>query len=166
MVFETILFYILAAVAVISALFVITRRNPIASALMLVVCFLATAGIFAMLDATFIAVIQVLLYAGAIMVLFIFVIMLIHTDPAELKRRTITFGKIMGAAAAVYLAIVLGIAAWRPPFIEAPSAGESFVAPITIGRELLTQYVLPFEVLSVLLLIAIVGAVVLAKKKL
>jgi len=156
----------LAFIAVISALLVITRRNPIASALMLVVCFLATAGIFAMLGATFIAVIQILLYAGAIMVLFIFVIMLIHTEPGELKRRTITFGKILGGAAAVYLAIVLGLAIWRPPFVEFPTAGAMFVSPITLGRQLLTQYVLPFEVLSVLLLIAIVGAVVLAKKKL
>jgi NADH-quinone oxidoreductase subunit J len=162
---EPILFYILAAVAVISALLVITRASPISSALMLVVCFLATAGIFAMLGAMFIAVIQILLYAGAIMVLFIFVIMLIQTDAGDLKRRAITFGKILGAVAAVYLAIVLGIAAWRPPFIEAPAAGEAFLLPATMGSQLLTTYILPFEILSVLLLIAIVGAVVLAKKK-
>ena len=146
--------------------FVITRRNPIASALWLVVCFLATAGIFALLGSVFIAVIQILLYAGAIMVLFIFVIMLVHTDPSELKTRTINFAKILAAAAAVYLAIVLGIAVWRPPFISAPSAGKVFLGPATLGRELLTQYIMPFELLSVLLLIAIVGAVVLAKKKL
>jgi NADH-quinone oxidoreductase subunit J len=163
---ETILFYSLAVVAVISALLVITRRNPIASALMLVVCFLATAGIFAMLGSVFLAVIQVLIYAGAIMVLFIFVIMLIHTEPGMLKKRMITFGKILGAAAAVYLAIVLSLAVWRPPFVEAPTAGETFLAPATMGRELLTQYIFPFEILSVILLIAIVGAVVLAKKKL
>ena len=163
--FEAILFYSLAAAAVVSAVLVVTRANPISSALMLVVCFLLTAGIFAMLGAMFLAALQILLYAGAIMVLFIFVIMLIHTDPAELKKRQITFGKILGAAAAFYLAIILGIAAWRPPFIGAPKAGAVFISPATIGRQLLTQYVLPFEVLSVLLLIAIVGAVVLAKKK-
>ncbi len=162
---EAILFYILASVAVIAALLVITRANPISSALMLVVCFLASAGIFAMLGATFLAVLQVLLYAGAIMVLFVFVIMLIQTDPKDLKKRQMTFGKLLGAAAAVYLAIVLGIAVWRPPFIAAPQAGEAFLTPSTIGHQLLTTYVLPFEILSVLLLIAIIGAVVLAKKK-
>jgi len=163
---ETILFYSLAIVAVVSALLVITRTNPIASALMLVVCFLATAGIFAMLGSVFLAVIQVLIYAGAIMVLFIFVIMLIHTEPGMLKKRMVTFGKILGAAAAGYLAIVLSLAVWRPPFVEAPTAGETFLAPATMGRALLTQYILPFEILSVILFIAIVGAVVLAKKKL
>lgn len=161
---EAIFFYIFAAVAVISALLVITRANPISSALMLVVCFLATAGIFAMLGSMFLAVLQILLYAGAIMVLFIFVIMLVHME--DMKKRVMTFGKILGAAAAVYLAIVLAIAAWRPPFVEAPEAGATFLLPATIGRQLLTTYILPFEVLSILLLIAIVGAVVLAKKKL
>ncbi len=163
--FEAILFYSLAAVAVISALLVVTRVNPISSALMLVVCFMATAGVFAILGAAFIAILQILLYAGAIMVLFIFVIMLIGTDPADLKRRQMTFAKILGAAAAVYLAIVLGLAAWRPPFIAAPMAGDAFLSPATIGKQLVTTYLLPFEILSVLLLIAIVGAVVLAKKK-
>jgi NADH-quinone oxidoreductase subunit J len=77
----------------------------------------------------------------------------------------ISFGKILGAAAAVYLAIVLGIAAWRPPFISGPQVGNTFVSPATLGKELLTRYVLPFEILSVLLLVAMVGAVVMAKKK-
>lgn len=162
---EAVLFYSFAAVAVIAALLVITRTNPISSALMLVACFVATAGIFGMLGAAFLAVLQILLYAGAIMVLFIFVIMLIQTDTAELKRRQMTFGKILGAVAAVYLAIILGLAAWRPPFISAPAAGEAFVSPASMGKQLLTAYLLPFEILSVLLLIAIVGAVVLAKKK-
>lgn len=160
-----ILFYSLAFVAVAAALLVITRVNPLMSALMLIVCFLATAGIFALLGSVFLAVIQILLYAGAIMVLFIFVIMLVHTEASELKTRVMTFGKILGAAAAVYLAIVLGIAAWRPPFTAAPGVGESFTSPVTLGRQLITQFVLPFEILSVLLLIAIVGAIVLAKKK-
>jgi NADH-quinone oxidoreductase subunit J len=162
---ELILFYLLAFAAVAAALLVITRANPLMSALMLIVCFLATAGIFALLGSVFLAVIQILLYAGAIMVLFVFVIMLVHTEAEEFKTTVITFGKILGAAAAVYLAFVLGIAAWRPPFTEAPRVGESFTSPITLGRQLLTQYVLPFEILSVLLLIAIVGAIVLAKKK-
>lgn len=162
---EIILFYFLAFVAVAAALLVITRVNPLMSALMLILCFLATAGIFALLGSVFLAVIQILLYAGAVMVLFVFVVMLVHTGAEEFKTRVITFGKILGAAAAVYLAIILGIAAWRPPFTQAPSVGESFTSPVTLGKQLLTQYVLPFEILSVLLLIAIVGAIVLAKKK-
>lgn len=162
---EIILFYTLALVAVAAALFMITRVNPLMSALMLVISFLATAGIFAMLGSAFLAVLQVLLYAGAIMVLFVFVIMLMHIDESELKMRVISFGKILGAAAAVYLAIVLGIAAWRPPFIGGPQIGNTFVSPATLGKELLTRYVLPFEILSVLLLVAMVGAIVMAKKK-
>lgn len=162
---EAILFYSFAAVAIAASLLVITRRSPISSALMLVVCFIATAGIFGMLGAAFLAVLQILLYAGAIMVLFIFVIMLIQTDPAELKARQMTFAKILGATAAVYMAIVLALAVWKPPFVTAPAPGESFVSPATIGKQLLTSYLIPFEILSVLLLIAIIGAVVLAKKR-
>lgn len=162
---EIILFYSLASVTVVAALLMITRVNPLISALMLVVCFLATAGIFAMLGAAFLAVLQVLLYAGAIMVLFIFVIMLVNMDEGEFKTRVISFGKILGAAAAVYLAIVLGIAVWRPPFVGQPQVGDAFVSPATLGKQLLTQYVLPFEILSVLLLVAMVGAIVMAKKK-
>jgi len=162
---NAILFYTFASIAVISALMVITRRNPLMSALMLVSCFLATAIIFALLDATFLAVLQILIYAGAIMVLFIFVIMLVHTDNKFLKIRTITFSKTLGTMAVIYMVIVLCIAVWVPPFVKAPDSGISFTATQSIGRSLVTTYAIPFELLSVLLLVAIIGAILLSKKE-
>ncbi|MFH1874733.1 MAG: NADH-quinone oxidoreductase subunit J [Pseudomonadota bacterium] len=162
---EVIIFYTLAAATIISALLVITRVNPLMSALMLVACFLFTALIFATLSAPFIAVLQVLIYAGAIMVLFIFVIMLVHLDQKSLKPRIITFSKIIGASAALYLLLVFIISVWVPPFIQAPQVGAAFSSPASLGRELITKYIIPFEIISVLLLIAMIGVIVLAKKK-
>jgi NADH-quinone oxidoreductase subunit J len=164
--FETVLFYSLAGIAVISAFLVISRANPLVSALLLVVTFLTTAAIFATLAAPFLAVLQILIYAGAIMVLFIFVIMLVHLDKKNLKARLLTFGKIIGSVAALYMALVLIISVWKPPFLPAPLVGQAYLTPTAMGRALVSNYLVPFEVLSVLLLTAMVGAVVLAKKKL
>ncbi len=162
---ETILFYTLGGIAVISALLVITRVNPLMSALMLVACFLTTSLIFALLAAPFIAVLQVLIYAGAIMAVFIFVIMLVHLDNTNLKPRIITLGKIIGAVAALYMVLVFIIAVWSPKFIAAPQVGTAFTSPASLGRELITKYIVPFEIISVLLLISMVGVIVLAKRK-
>lgn len=162
---EFILFYILATLAIVFAILVVSRTNPLMSALSLVVCFLATAGIFALLGSVFIATLQIIIYAGAIMVLFVFAIMFVHTDKASIKPRMVTFAKVLGAGLAIYLAAVLAVSLWRPPFIYAPESGETFASAITLGRGLLTGYLVPFEVLSVLLLVAIVGAIMLAKKR-
>src|SRR3989338_10234900 len=103
---ETIVFYILGGMAVITALLVVTRVNPISSALWLVVCFFAFAGLFVTLSAHFLAVIQILLYAGAIMVLFIFVIMLLNLREEELKARQLRFSTLLGAGITLYLVVL------------------------------------------------------------
>lgn len=163
---EVLAFYILAGVAVVSALLVVTRVNPIASALWLVVCFFAFAGLYVTLSAHFVAAIQILLYAGAIMVLFIFVIMLLNLGADELKRRTLQFRNVIGAFFVLYLTLLLVLGLFKGVSGGAGVATATdfgYVSPI--GRLLFTKYLIPFEVTSVLLLVAIVGSVVMGKRK-
>lgn len=164
---ENIAFYILGGMAVVTALLMVTRRNPITSALWLAACFFAFAGLFITLSAHFIGVIQVLLYAGAIMVLFVFVIMLLNLGPDELKARVLRFPVLLGGAVTLYLFVLLLLTLLKP--VEGAGFSEMTadygnVAPI--GRLLFTKYLVPFEMTSILLLIAIVGSVVMAKRKL
>lgn len=178
---ETVLFWILAAGAVVSALLVILpplARSPLYSALSLVVTFCFVAGLYVLLVAHLVAVLQVLVYAGAIMVLFIFVIMLLNLQPHELKPTRVTPARVMGGLAAVLvtsrLALVLwdGTAGTLAADLTKP-VGESVTgAPIEygtvrhVGQALFTDWLVPFELVSLLLLVAIIGAVVLAKKRL
>jgi NADH-quinone oxidoreductase subunit J len=166
---ELIIFWAFAGLAVVSALLCITRQNPVASALWLVVTLFSLAALFVLLDAQFIAVLQVLVYAGAIMVLFLFVIMLLNLGrggPADMKGP-------LGLGAGVLLAglMLVQLLAIRPgapapaPSVMARAAAEQGMVP-AIARPLFGEYLLPFEITSVLLLAAIVGAVVLAKRKL
>ena len=168
-----IVFWGFAGIAVFSALWCITRRNPVASALWLVVTLFALAALFVVLDAQFIAVLQVLVYAGAIMVLFLFVIMLLNVG--RVARSDIKGA--WGLAAAVLLAglMLVQLLALRfvtppPQLVLAPgaiaraAAEQGMVA--TVARPLFSTYLVPFEITSVLLLAAIVGAVVLAKRRL
>ena len=167
------LFWFFAAIAVVSALLCITRRSPVASALWLVVTLFQIAALFVLLDAQFLAVLQVLVYAGAIMVLFLFVIMLLNLGRApasDIKGPT-------SLAVATLLAGVMGLQlfvlarAAPPPDLTLP-AGTLEAAQRTQGivpmvaRPLFEAYLVPFEITSVLLLAAIVGAVVLAKRHL
>ncbi|MBI1966401.1 MAG: NADH-quinone oxidoreductase subunit J [Gemmatimonadetes bacterium] len=159
--------------AITGATLCITRRSPLASALWLVVTLFALAGLFVLLDAQFIGVLQVLVYAGAIMVLFLFVIMLLNLGrpgPSDLK------GPVGGAVAALLAGTLLlqlgGVGSSGPPdVIRMP---EGTVAALqreqgmvgAVARPLFDTYLIPFEITSILLLAAIVGAVVLAKRKL
>jgi NADH-quinone oxidoreductase subunit J len=161
------LFYLFAAIAVIASLLVIAQRNPIYSVLLLIASFGALSGLYVLLGAPFVAVIQIIVYAGAIMVLFLFVVMLLNApqEDTELDVRThpmlrpgaMRFGTILAFALVVQLVWALteiGSASF-------PSGGVVSVA--TIGRRLFTDYAFPFEVTSVLILVAMVGAVVMAK---
>ena len=168
-----IIFWAFAGLAVVSALACITRRSPVASALWLVVTLFSLAALFVLLDAQFIAVLQVLVYAGAIMVLFLFVIMLLNlgrAGPSDLK------GPI-GLAAATILAGVLmlqlrPLGSAEPP--QAMALPEGALSALQqqqgmvgmVARPLFETYLIPFEITSLLLLAAVVGAVVLAKRKL
>lgn len=163
---ELIAFYIFGGLALLTAILMVTRQNPIASALWLIACFFAFAALFVTLSAHFIAVIQILLYAGAIMVLFIFVIMLLNLGPEELKRRLLRFPVFLGGAATVYLIVLLALSLLKvkaAPMTELP-ADFGYVSPV--GKLLFTKYLIPFELTSILLLIAIMGSVVMGKRKL
>jgi len=164
---ETILFVVFSVVAVGGGVMTITRRNPLASALSLAVSFIAVAGLYALLHSPFLAVMQVLVYAGAIMVLVIFVIMLLNLSDEphaseELSRPRVGIGILIGAA--LFAALYRGIDSLETElFAEVPA---SFGTVGAVGETLFTRYLYPFEIVSILLLVAIVGAVVLAKRRL
>jgi len=161
---ELVVFYTLAGFSVVGALLMVTRKSPLAGALALVVSMAAVAGLFAMLHAEFVFILQILLYAGAIMVLIIFTIMLLNLSPKELKERPV--GKVRGLI--IFAATVAGFLGFLRVLLLLPE-GVPYVAPTfgnieEVGALMLTSYMFPFEVISVLLLVAIVGVVVLAKK--
>ncbi|HEX5033976.1 MAG TPA: NADH-quinone oxidoreductase subunit J [bacterium] len=161
-----ILFYILAAMAAISATGVISFRNPIYSALSLVVTLISLAGLYVTLQGGFLGVIQVLTYAGAILVLFIFIIMLLNLEESELHEKGYGWaGKGLLGLSALGLFLALGYILTRPklPVANLP-AGFGEVA--ALGREMFGPWVVPFELAGILLTVALIGAVLLAKRKL
>ncbi len=166
---ETIFFYLLGAVFVGSALMMVTRRNPVIAALYLILNFFCLAGIYLTLHAQFIAVIQILVYAGAIMVLFVFVIMLLNLSDERRLSEAISFKKIVAGGLSVALLLeLLYIFVYRKTDLPTLNAERSIeIGTVeSIGRHLFTKFLFPFEVTSILLLAAIVGAVVLAKRRL
>jgi NADH-quinone oxidoreductase subunit J len=168
MTIDLILFIIFSGIAAISAILMITRSNPVISALFLILNFASLAGLYLLLNAQFIAVAQVIVYAGAIMVLFLFVIMLLKPEREKLfatHPRIKTFAVLI--AILVFIQFVYIIVLSHPSSIINPVTAESVKAGTIeqIGRELYTNYVLPFEAAGFLLLAATIGALVLAKKK-
>jgi NADH-quinone oxidoreductase subunit J len=162
----TFFFYFLAFMAIVSAIFVITRRNPVHAALSLIVTLLSLAGFYLMLYAPFVAGVQIVLYAGGIMVLFLFVIMLVNL---EQNIREYQFNRqwAVGIIASLALGGLLAFVYHRghdifPRTLAALPEGQNTQQ---IGLALYGNYMLPFEVASLLLLVAIVGAVVMAKKR-
>jgi NADH-quinone oxidoreductase subunit J len=172
---EAALFYVFAAVTVGASLLVIGQRNPMYSVMLLIASFGGLAGLYVLLEAPFAAVIQIIVYAGAIMVLFLFTVMLLNVpkeDPADTERvhpfsapGARRFGTVLAAAFLVELAW----AAWHVStrqtgsLRDVPPGDVSSVAQI--GRVLFTDYALPFEVTSILILVAMVGAIVLARRE-
>jgi len=166
---ESIFFTIVAAAAILFSLLVITCKNPINSALSLVMTFFCLATFYVMLDAPFMAAIQVIVYAGAIMVLIIFVIMLLNVR-TESGRRT-THALFIGGATGVFLLFQTFYFLNRSTLTGAkgtvdPAMIQQAGHTELIGTAMFTEFLLPFEAASILLLAAIVGAVVLSKKKL
>jgi NADH-quinone oxidoreductase subunit J len=164
------LFYLFGAVAVIASLLVISQRNPIYSVLLLIASFGALSGLYVMLEAPFVAVIQIIVYAGAIMVLFLFVVMLLNAphEETEQDERLHAFRRQgplrFGAVLAIALAAELTWALTRGTGETGAFQGEAVSSVQAIGKALFTDYAFPFEVTSVLILVAMVGAVVLAKR--
>ena len=165
---ESIFFFVVAAVTVISSILVVTCKNPINSALSLVMTFFCLATFYVMLDSPFMAATQVIVYAGAIMVLIVFVIMLLNVK-AESGRRS-SHAVLAGSSIGVF---VLFLTCWF--LIKGSLTGvtgtidHAQVVQVghveLIGKALFTDFLLPFEITSLLLLAAIIGAVILAKKK-
>jgi NADH-quinone oxidoreductase subunit J len=165
---EFIIFIIFGAVAAVSAILMITRSNPVISALFLILNLASIAGLYLLLNAQFIAVAQVIVYAGAIMVLFLFVIMLLKPEKEklfEIHPRIKIFAIVI--AVLVFIQLVYMVFLSHPSSSLDPVVAESVKAGTIeqIGRELYTNYVLPFEAAGFLLLAATIGALVLAKKK-
>ncbi len=166
-------FWIFSGVAILAAVLCVTRRSPVAAALWLILTLFCIAALFVVLDAQFIAVLQVLVYAGAIMVLFLFVIMLLNLGRGGATDLRGTWGKFVALGVGVVLALEL----WAvrtvvpadhlrlPPGAVARMSEEQ--GPVGLITEaLFREYLIPFEITSMLLLAGIVGAVVLAKKRL
>ena len=165
---ETILFFSLSLLAIASAIMMITRRNPINSALYLIMNFFSISGLYLLLKAQFIAIIQVLVYMGAIMVLFLFVIMLLNLQDEKKLKEQYSYKKITAVLLSILLFGLLGITiffGFAGKMTAISDKAEQFGTAEYIGSELFTNYSFPFELASFLLLAAIVGAVVLAKKK-
>lgn len=165
---EPFLFFLFGILALAAGVGMLTARNPVNSALWLVLNLFSIACLYLTLHASFIAVIQILVYAGAIMVLFLFVIMLLNlSELPDLERipwtRVVAFGVGLVVLAQLFYTVSLGLDVLPEPVAVAEAARQGSVSEI--GRELFTRYALPLEVTGILLLAATVGAVLLAKKR-
>ncbi len=164
---ESVLFYIFAFLTLLCGFLVVANpfsRNPVTSAMFLVLTIVSMAGLFVLLHAFFLAAVQILVYAGAVMVLFLFVIMLLNIREEE-RRRIKVFGLVTGVLSVGALSGLLMKTIWfsSPGGVANPQL-EGATAPL--GKLLFTHYLLPFEILSVLLLVAMVGVILLSKKDL
>jgi NADH-quinone oxidoreductase subunit J len=162
-----ILFVLFAAVAIVCGINVVLRKHPVESALALIGTMASLSVIYLQLGAQFIAAAQVFVYAGAIMVLFTFVIMLVNAG-AEEKSRGAWMARLAGGPLLVALIAILGFVVWRafPGSEGVTFGGYTGGTAENVGRAIFTTYLLPFEITSLLVLIAIVGAVVLGYKEL
>jgi NADH-quinone oxidoreductase subunit J len=161
--FPTLLFFIFAAVLVCAALGVILARNPVHCALLLVLCFFDSAVIWLMLDAEFLGIVLVLVYVGAVMVLFLFVVMMLDINLAQLRERFWSYLPLGGVVALLLVAemafMLLGN--YVGTETEAPVLPPGYSNTKELGRLVYTQYVYPFEIAAVILLVAIVAAIAL-----
>lgn len=167
MLFNQIIFFLFATMALVSAVLVVTSRNIIHSAIWLITTLLATAGIYLQLRAEFLFAVQIIVYVGGIMVLFIFVIMLVNLDVAirqiQFNRQT-TVALVLALALGAFLPALhyfLGQKMWLPPAVH------QSLTPNTekVGEVLFARYMVPFEIASVLLLVAMIGAVVMTRRR-
>ncbi|MCR4305198.1 MAG: NADH-quinone oxidoreductase subunit J [Gallionella sp.] len=165
--FETIVFYLFAALTVFAALRVITSRNPVHAVLFLVLAFCSMAGIWMLLEAEFLAITLVLVYVGAVMVLFLFVVMMLDINPARLREgfwRWLPFGAVLAGLMVFEMTWVLG-----PSRISGGKTAIKHAADYSntkeLGRLIYTEYVYPFEIAAVILLVAMVAAIALTSRR-
>ena len=160
---EAVLFILFGAIAVCGAIMVVTRKHPMASALYLILTLFAVAALFVLRQAHFLAAVQVIVYAGAVVVLFVFVIMLINVPEDRLPVERATTIRVLGVLAAGFFILESAVLARRYSMPTGPATEVGTVE--AVGRALFTDYLLAFEITSVLLLAAVIGAIALAKRK-
>jgi len=163
---ELFFFYYLAGVIILTALLVVALRNPVYSALSLLVMFFHVAGLYVTLHAEFLAAVQVIVYAGAILVLYLFVVMLLNVKREDRYHPQLPIGAFLGVViiTEVLLLALQGRESDTPTLPPPGSLGEAMGNTETIGDVLYTTYLFPFEVASLILLVAMIGAIVLAKR--
>ncbi|MBI4027623.1 MAG: NADH-quinone oxidoreductase subunit J [Verrucomicrobia bacterium] len=161
---ENALFYFFSGAMLFFGLMTITSRNPVNSAMFLVLVFFFMAGLFVLLHAFFLAAVQVLVYAGAIMVLFLFVIMLLNAADEE-KRRRHWLGVIASAVVVGLLVFEFGFVLWSGNLDTVLPSLDAVGQTEAVGRLLFSSYLLPFEIVSVLLLAAMIGVIILGGKE-
>lgn len=164
------IFYLLGTLAVVASLLVIAQRNPVYSVLLLIASFGALSGLYVLLDAPFVAVIQIIVYAGAIMVLFLFVVMLLNAPQEDtehdlrvhvlLRQWPVRFGAALAVALTMELLWALSQTRGTGGFAPAP-----LISVAALGRRLFTEYAFQFEVTSILILVAMLGAVLMARRE-
>ncbi|RMF91882.1 MAG: NADH-quinone oxidoreductase subunit J [Nitrospinota bacterium] len=167
---EFLLFSILAVLILITSMLVILHRNPIYSALFLIVSFLLMAGLFLLLNAQFLAVVQVIIYAGAIMVLFLFVLMLLDVRQLERAIHRVRYQRSLGLILGLLFFLEIGLlirsaTLQGEPGAFSPEKVQELGNIQILGKLLFTDYLYPFEMTSLLLLVAIIGAVLLARRE-
>ena len=165
--FETIMFYVFAALIVFSALRVITAHNPVHAVLFLVLAFISSAGIWILLEAEFLAITLVLVYVGAVMVLFLFVVMMLDINLVRLREgiwRWLPFGAALAGLMAFEMTWVLGSSGTSGGKVAIKHAAD-YSNTKELGRLIYTEYVYPFEIAAVLLLVAMVAAIALPLRR-
>ncbi len=170
MLIDTVLFYIFAVMVLAGALFTITRRSAVHSAIALIVSLLGVAGLYLLQQAEFLFAVQIVLYIGGIMVLFLFVIMLVNLDQAARERQfnrqwLVALAAVVAVAAELGYFLYRGKAAFHIPETMASTVPNALGNTEQVAESLFKNYLLPFEVASILLLVAVVGSVVMAKKR-
>jgi NADH-quinone oxidoreductase subunit J len=168
MILHAIFFYLFAGITVASAIMVVVSRNPVHSVLFLILAFVNAAGLFVLMGAEFLAMILIVVYVGAVAVLFLFVVMMLDVDFSELRRGVLTYLPVGGLVGAVLLAeLLIIVGAWA----IGPEVGKAITAPIppstaipntqALGLVLYTRYVYFFQAAGLILLVAMIGAIVL-----
>jgi NADH-quinone oxidoreductase subunit J len=169
MTFELFVFYVFAAILVFAATMVITRRNPVHSALFLVLAFFTSAAIWLLAEAEFLAIVLVLVYVGAVMVLFLFVVMMLDIDVATMRAgfvKNLPLAALIALAMVVEIFLVVGSGSFGlDQFAPPPPLGIGYNNTASLGSVLYTEYMYPFEVAAVILLVAIIAAIGLTMRK-
>ena len=160
---ELFLFKLFSIVAIGSGLLAVTRRNPMQCAIFLILSLLGVAGLYSLLQASFIAVIQILIYAGAVMVVMLFVIMMLNLRDEDMLWERRGLLSVVGASLALFVLYQFWKVLGKVDFPTAVEVGKEFGAIGELGRLLFSEYLLIFELISVLLLVAVIGAVILSR---